>query len=115
MQKKKVVLLSLASLLGLFFLLTGINTFTIKSKQPAPNPSTETIDEDLAVSRLSEAITYRTISYQDRSKFDFKEFEKFISFLQKNYPAVHEQLELERLMTMPLFINGKALIPAKSQ
>ncbi|WP_251548737.1 M20 family peptidase [Neobacillus muris] len=97
MKKWKLAFLIMASFLLVFVIVTVFRTVTVKSKQPAPKPTQAVIYEDAAVAHLSEAITYKTISYQDRSKFDFREFERFIAFLQKSYPTVHRQLELERI------------------
>ncbi|MBM7661695.1 carboxypeptidase PM20D1 [Bacillus mesophilus] len=85
------------------FIVTAFNALTVKSKQPTPNPNGIVLDDEAAVQRFSTAITYQTISYEDRTKFDFDEFDKFITFLQESYPTVHEQLELEK-------INGYALV-----
>jgi carboxypeptidase PM20D1 len=99
----KFILLSLGALALVFLAVTLFNTFTVKSKQPTPRPANLVLDEEKAIKRLSKAITFKTISYQERSKFDFKEFDKFIAFLQESYPEVHKQLELEK-------INGYALV-----
>lgn len=42
---------------------------------------------------LSEAIKFKTISYQNASKFDGKEFLGFHDFLKKTYPKLHETLK----------------------
>ena len=70
---------------------------TITSKQPVPQKAETTLNQEEAVKHLSEAITYKTISYQEREKFDFKEFDRFIDFLQRSYPEVHEKLKLEKI------------------
>jgi carboxypeptidase PM20D1 len=103
MKKSKLTLLIIGGLVLVFAIVTVFNTFVVKSKQPTPIPTDMVINEDHAVKNLSNAITYKTISYQDRSKFDLKEFDRFIEFLQESYPSVHEQLELEK-------INDYALI-----
>jgi carboxypeptidase PM20D1 len=103
MKRKKLTLLIIGGLVLVFAIVTVFNTLIVKSRQPTPIPSEVVINEANAVEILSEAITYKTISYQDRTKFDFREFDRFIEFLQESYPSVHEQLELEK-------INDYALI-----
>jgi carboxypeptidase PM20D1 len=103
MKKRKPLILSIAALISAFVVFTLINTLTVSSKQPKPQLTSVVLNEDLAVTHLSKAITYQTISYQDRSKFDFKEFDGFIAFLQEAYPTIHKKLELEK-------INGYSLI-----
>lgn len=64
----------------------------------------ETIPADLrfipvnledAISRLSKAIQFKTISKQDASLVDGTEFKKMHSFLEKAFPQVHEGLDKE--------------------
>ncbi|MDF2858070.1 MAG: carboxypeptidase, partial [Neobacillus sp.] len=103
MRKRKLTFLIIGGLVLVFAIVTVFNTFVLKSKQPTPIPTDIVINEEHAVENLSKAITYKTVSYQDRTKFDFKEFDRFIEFLEESYPSVHEHLELEK-------INGYALI-----
>lgn len=58
-----------------------------------------TVDVDLdgAVQRLSKAVTYKTISNQDRDDFDTKAFEGYHEFLKDSYPNVHKTLKREVL------------------
>lgn len=93
---KKTLYIILALIL-LFAVVTLGRTFTVKSKQPTANPTNVKFDEEGAVKRLTEALTYKTVSYQDRSKMDFQQFDQFIDFLAKSYPTVHEKLELEKV------------------
>lgn len=96
-MKIKRILYFLLALLFIFILVTITTTFTVKSKQPKPHPTNLIIDEEQAVKRFSQSLTYKTISNQDRTKFDYEEFEKFIVFLEESYPTVHKKLELERI------------------
>lgn len=88
-------------------LLIGVllfNTFRISSKQmtgvlPAPTVALS----DSVVTHLSDAVKFRTVSYEDRSLMDSTQFEKFIDFLEHTYPLVHARLKRER-------VNGYALL-----
>lgn len=93
----KKILYVLLGVLLIFAVVTVGRTFLVKSKQPTAIPTEVKIDEQSAINHLSKAITYKTVSYQDRSKFDLKEFDKFIAFLEESYPTVHEKLELEKV------------------
>jgi len=55
------------------------------------------VDADAAAKRLSKAITFRTISNQDRKDFDEKTFTDFQQFLADSYPLVHKTLKREIL------------------
>lgn len=96
-KKWKLFLLVAGVIFFVFLIVTAYNTLTIDSKQPLSKKSTSMIDEDQAINHLSEAITYKTISYQDRSKFKFEVFDQFIEFLERSYPSVHTQLSLEKV------------------
>ena len=51
--------------------------------------------QDELITKLQKSITYKTISYQDASLRDTKEFQRFIEFLKKSFPFVHNNLELK--------------------
>lgn len=53
------------------------------------------VDLDAAVKRLSKAVTFRTISNQDRNDFDTKAFSDYHKFLEQAYPNVHKKLKKE--------------------
>ena len=55
--------------------------------------------------RLSEAIQFRTVSYQDRSHIDLNEFARFHAFLRAAYPTVFAQLEVEVINDYSLLIS----------
>ncbi|MBO0959581.1 M20 family peptidase [Neobacillus sp. MM2021_6] len=114
MKKRKLMLLILSGLLLLFIIVTGFNTMTVKSKQPAPDPTNVAIDEAKAVEHLSKAVTFKTVSYQDRSKFDFNQFDEFIAFLRESYPSVHHQLEFERVNKYALVYKWKGSDSSKN-
>ena len=45
--------------------------------------------------RLAEAVRFKTVSYQDRDRIDYGEFERFHQFLRDSYPRVYSQLKVE--------------------
>lgn len=48
-----------------------------------------------SLEHLQKAIQCETISYPDRSRIDFKEYDKFIDFVKKAYPLLHKKAKLE--------------------
>lgn len=75
-----------------------IRTLRVSYELPDVGPiSRVEVEVDVAAERLGEAIGYRTVSYQDSSEFDEEEFEGFISFLERSYPRVHDELARERI------------------
>ena len=63
--------------------MTGVEQITVE------------VDLDGAVQRLSKAVTFPTISNQDRDDFDTKAFEDYHKFLEQAYPLVHKNLKKE--------------------
>ena len=68
--------------------------FTSMQMQGIEQISVE-VDLDGAVKRLAKAVTFKTISNQDRSDFDTKAFEDYHKFLEQAYPLVHKHLKKE--------------------
>lgn len=55
------------------------------------------VDLDGAIDRLSKAVTFPTISNQDREDFDTEAFTNYHKFLEEAYPNVHKTLKKEVL------------------
>lgn len=53
------------------------------------------IGSDEIAKRLSEAIRFRTVSYEDEDRMDYGEFAAFREYLEKTYPRVHETCSRE--------------------
>ena len=62
---------------------------------------------DTALLHLQHALQAKTISYSDRSRIDFKEYENFISHLKKDYPLLHKKATVERVETYSLIYHLK--------
>lgn len=66
------------------------------SKQVEVAPVTDiTIQAEEAAQRLSQAIQFKTISYQDPAQFDKKEFLGLHDYLEKAFPTLHGVLSKE--------------------
>jgi carboxypeptidase PM20D1 len=51
------------------------------------------IDEQAAVQRFAQSLTFPTISHDDRSNFDAAAFRGFADYLQSAYPLVHQHMQ----------------------
>ncbi|NLC04799.1 MAG: M20/M25/M40 family metallo-hydrolase [Tissierellia bacterium] len=54
-------------------------------------------DLENAVENLSQAIQFKTISYADYDRVDYKIYDEFLDFLKNSYPNVHRVCKLEML------------------
>lgn len=61
------------------------------------SPVPVSIDAEAVARRLSRAVTFPTISNQDRSDFDEAAFTGFHQYLQQAFPLVHQKLKRELL------------------
>ncbi len=62
---------------------------------------------DSIVQHLADAVKFKTVSNEDASKMDSVEFEKFIAFVEKTYPMLHDKLKHERVNTFGLLFEWK--------
>ena len=65
-----------------------------------------------ATGNLSRAIRFKTISHQDHSRVEIKEFISFHDFLEKAYPLVHGRLHKEMVGTASLLYAWPGKDPA---
>ena len=99
---KKILLI----LLGVFCLLAGAllaRTARFTSRQIEVSAAQEIkLDREAMVTRLSEAVRHKTVSYAGAT-----EFERLHAFLAKSFPAVHTQLTKEVIGGQSLFYAWK--------
>ncbi len=89
--KKASLLIGIILLLFVVYLLIVVFNFT--SKQIKVEPVNLIEIPTGAVDRYTEAISIRTISFEDKMDFDSSQFLKFNDFLLNNYPLINEKLE----------------------
>ena len=66
-------------------------------------------DESKSINNLSRSIQFETISHPDYEKFDYDEFQKFLSWLEEEYFQVFKNLEKKYLgETLLLKWKGEA-------
>jgi carboxypeptidase PM20D1 len=79
-------------------------TFTFRSRQPQAAPvAVEPLDTAALAQRLAGALRFKTVSYQDASQFDAREFDGFQRYLRATFPRLHAALKLEQ-------VNGYGLL-----
>src|SRR5690242_9146115 len=79
-------------------------TFTFRSRQPQASPvAVEPLDTAALAQRLAGALRFKTVSYQDSSQFDAREFDGFHRYLRATFPRLHAALKLEK-------VNGYGLL-----
>src|SRR5262245_46632722 len=92
---KKISLFVLAS----FCAIVGVSvvrTLLFSSRQIQVRPAEKlNVDRDAALSRLSQALKFRTVSSSNISQIPATEFERFHAFLAAAFPRVHQQLTKE--------------------
>ena len=65
------------------------------------------MSNEQAIQHLQRAIQCKTVSYKERDKIDFAEFERFIENLQADYPLVFSRAEFSRIAGHALLFKLK--------
>jgi len=95
------------TILGILATLAGVilvRAVTFPSRQLQVGPAQAiAIDRDRAVKRLSAAIRFKTISFQEPKEASAQEFARLHVFLAKSFPRIHQQLTKET-------VNGHSLL-----
>ena len=92
----KKLLLSLLGLIIIFVIVLSVKTAMFTSRQEKVSAiKPVAVDKNVVALHLSEALKIPTISHQDRSKMDTKQYLKFHKFLEEKFPLVHRKLERE--------------------
>ena len=70
--------------------------FSLKKTELSGSPGDCTdVNGEQAAARLSRAIQFKTVSYSDYDRFDYKEFSAFLQFLKESYPLANSRFESE--------------------
>jgi carboxypeptidase PM20D1 len=101
MKKSFVGIFAVVLLLGVVSLERSL---TFHSRQPqvtaaAPEP----LDTAALAARLAGALRFKTVSYQDSSQFEAREFDGLQRYLRESFPKLHAALKLEK-------VNGYGLL-----
>lgn len=96
---------ALLGIVIIFVIVTLVKTFIVTSKQPEAQTVTTSVDEATAIKHLSKAVTFETVSQDERSKIDYEAFEQFLTFLENTYPAVYKELDVKRINDYSLLMK----------
>ena len=100
---KRVLLVLVVVLVGLAAAVVT-RTLGVHSRQATVTPvASEPLDSTALAQRLAGALKFKTISYQDSTQFEAREFDGFQRYLRASFPRVHATLKLER-------VNGFGLL-----
>src|SRR5256886_11912344 len=100
----KRVLLALALIVVVLAAITLERTATFRSRQPQVGPvAVEPLDTAALARRLAGALRFKTVSFQDSTQFDAREFEGLHRYLRDSFPKLHAALKLEK-------VNGYGLL-----
>lgn len=102
---KKLFYLLIVAVLVLSAVMAYRAATVFKQQQPeaAATFAQPQFDGEAAVRRFARALTFKTVSYDDRSRFDAKAFRAFHDFLEAQYPLVHERAQRT-------LVNGYSLL-----
>jgi carboxypeptidase PM20D1 len=108
-QELRTVFVVLVVFFTAFFSVLVFNLLNLRSKQltTVAKPGRVQLDAKV-IQNLSEALRYRTISYDNREAVDQVEFQKFNHFLKNKFPTVFRKAEIRNF-------NGSLLFKIKSQ
>ena len=97
--------------LGAAGLLAGINAVRaakfVPEKVDYGKAEPENVDVERAMAHLSTAISIPTVSYPEKEKVDFSQFDKFHDFLDEAFPLIHKTLEKEIVKEASLMYRWK--------
>ncbi len=99
------------SIIGAAGAVAGLNAFRaakfVPEKKDWGELSEEKVDVEKACEHLSKAISIPTVSYPEKEKVDFSQFDKFHDFLDEAFPLIHEKLEKEIIEEASLIYHWK--------
>lgn len=100
-------------LLGLFIVVTCIRAAFFKEKKSEKTAlESKNIDVERYCRNLTDAIKIKTISNYDRDLVDWKEFDKFHSFLEERYPLIHKTMAKTKIADASLVFKWEGEDPS---
>src|SRR6266513_1079817 len=100
----KRALLALALVVVVLAAVTLERTVSFRSRQPQVAPvAVEPLDTAALARRLAGALRFKTVSFQDSTQFDAREFEGLHRYLRDSFPKSHAALKLTK-------VNGYGLL-----
>lgn len=109
----KRVALAVLAVIAVLATIVVVRALSRESLQPgAEEPVHLELDPQALAARLAQAITYATISNQDRSDIDHAAFLGLHDHFAISYPLVHEHLALEKVNELSLLYTWQGSNPA---
>lgn len=109
-MKKVLSIVAVAVLLLGAILVAG--AVSMESRQPAaPEPVEMDVESGPVVAHLAEAITYPTVSHDDRSNLDREAFLGLHAWMEATYPALHTALRRETVNELSLLYTWEGADP----
>ena len=105
MKKFILAIVGVGGLLGAIIIVRAA-TFPSRQIHPAAIAPIR-LERDAIVSRLAEAIRFKTVSYQTADEFNGQGFRNFHVFLEKSFPLVHRHLGKEAVNEHSLLYTWK--------
>ena len=100
--------LIIPAVIAIFAAVILIRTAAFKPKTELKSSGSEVVfDKDAAVEHLARMIRVKTVSYNDLSRQDEAEFERFRKLLRELYPTVFEKCELEKMGRSAILLKLK--------
>jgi carboxypeptidase PM20D1 len=102
-KKAFSTILGVTVILAAILLYRAETVFKDRQAEPATDYIDVAFDDEGAVQHFAQALTYPTVSYDDRDNFDAAAFLGFQDFLQNTYPRVNEH-------TKRTVVNGFSVV-----
>ncbi|MBU7013378.1 MAG: M20 family peptidase [Theionarchaea archaeon] len=94
-------------LIVLLFVVMLVRAGLFKSRQLSVEPVTRQVIDQKAPERLSKAVQFRTISYQEETECDRKQFQGLHEYLKEAFPKTHSTLTREVVADYSLLYTWK--------
>jgi len=91
MKKIFLTIFVITAVLAAVLVYRAETTYKDQQLEPAAGMGEIDLDKQRAVQRFSRALTFPTISYDDRDNFDAGAFRDFHDYLESAYPLIHEK------------------------
>ena len=92
-------LYGLLAVLGLIIIIVLIRALTFKPEKLKAKDNRD-INTDGVVEALGQLLKIKTVSYEDQSKIDFVEFQKYIDKTKELFPLAFKSVSLLKLKSM---------------
>lgn len=108
MKTLKRILSGIGAVIFVLILIVLIRTFTLTTKQAAvPVIKKVQIDKQSASEHLSKGIQFRTVSFDNPGKDDYKTFRALQDYIDTAYPLIHQHLQRTVINDFSLLFEWK--------